>query len=83
MSELLTAMVKATEVLNKAAAALLADAEARAAIADPNEWTRMPKTRCPVSGWSPSTIRRNVPTKKVGGTAFYSLAAVRELISKP
>lgn len=83
MSELLLALKNATAALDKAASALLADANAREAIADPAEWVRMPKTRCTVSNWSPSTLRRKVPVKKVGGTTFYSLAAVRKLINQP
>lgn len=83
MTELLTALKQATAALDKAASALLADAQAREAIADPHEWTRMPSKRCTVSNWSPSTLRRKVPVKKVGGTTFYSLAAVKTLINKP
>lgn len=82
-TDLLTALKEATAAVDKAAAALLADAQARAAISDPHEWTRMPVKRCPVSNWSPSTLRRKVPIKKVDGTTFYSLAAVRELLNKP
>lgn len=81
-TDLILTMRETAIALSKAADALLADAQARSAIADPDEWTRMPKHRCPVSGWSPSSIRRNVRTKKVGGTAFYSMADVRrQLIS--
>jgi len=81
-TELILTMRESAAALTKAADALLADAHARATIADPDEWTRMPKHRCPVSGWSPSSIRRNVRTKKVEGTAFYSMADVRrKLIS--
>jgi hypothetical protein len=83
MSELLKALKQATAALDKAASALLADANARESITDPAEWTRMPKTRCPLSNWSPSTLRRKVPVKKVGGTTFYSLAAVRKLLNEP
>lgn len=79
-TELITTMRESALALTKAADALLADAQARAAIADPDEWTRMPKTRCPLSDWSPSTLRRKVRTKKVGGTAFYSMADVRALL---
>lgn len=82
-TDLLTALKEATAAVDKAAAALLADAQARAAIANPAEWTRMPAKRCPVSNWSASTLRRKVPIQKVGGTTFYSLAAVKSLINKP
>jgi hypothetical protein len=79
-TELITTMRESALALTKAADALLADAQARAAITDPDEWTRMPQKRCPVSGWSPSTLRRKVRTKKVGGTAFYSMSDVRALL---
>lgn len=62
-------------------------AEARAA--DPDEWARLPATdrRCPVSGWSRSTLIRRgkagtIRTKSVDGSAFYSLADVRRLLSR-
>lgn len=79
-TELILTMRESAAALTKAADALLADAQARATISDPDEWTRFPRLRCPVSGWSPSSIRRNVRTKKVGGTAFYSMSDVRALL---
>ena len=84
---------RATDALHAAAKAVLriARSQERTAAAkstDPDEWTRLPASprRCPVSGWSRSTLIRRcnggeVRRKTVGGATFYAAADVRRLIS--
>jgi glycogen debranching enzyme len=76
--------------LRRATAAAFALAEALAqAQGDAEAWTRLPSAkggRCPVSGWSRSTILRaiadgTVRTKSVGSARYYSAADVRALIA--
>lgn len=56
--------------------------------ANDDQWTRLPstKTRCPISGWSRSTILRHIDsgkvrTKSVGGSRYYSGADVLALLT--
>lgn len=84
---------RATDALHAAAKAVLRLARsneraAAAKAADPDEWTRLPFgiRRCPVSGWSRSTLIRrakagDIRRKSVGGASFYAAADVRRLIS--
>lgn len=84
---------RATDALHAAAKAVLrlARSNERAAAAksaDPDEWTRLPNgtRRCPVSGWSRSTLIRranagDIRRKSVRGTTFYAAADVRRIIS--
>ena len=86
---------RATDELHAAAKAVLrlARSNERAAAAksaDPDEWTRLPNgtRRCPVSGWSRSTLIRREKTgsirfKSVQGSTFYAAADVRRIISAP
>ena len=60
---------------------------------DDDDWTRLPRpantrkgdpgTRCPVSGWSRTTISSNdrIRKKSVGGSRFYALADVRRILT--
>jgi hypothetical protein len=67
----------------------LAVGENRAAVsADDDDWRRLRKhpERCPISGWSRSTLCRHavagsVRTRTVRGIRYYSGADVRRLIS--
>lgn len=82
------------DALEKATAAAFAFLRRQSGSAgDDDEWTRLPRaansrkgdpgTRCPVSGWSRSTIVRNanIRKKSVKGSRFYSLADVRKLLT--
>ncbi len=76
------------DALEKASAAAFSLArQLAAARGDDDEWTRLPspKARCPVSGWSRSTINRHtisgkVRRKSIGASVFYSAADVRQLL---
>lgn len=55
---------------------------------DPDDWRRMPtgRKRCPISGWSRSTIYRlgrdgNVRVKQVQSSTYYAGADVRRVIA--
>jgi hypothetical protein len=86
---------RATDALHAASKAVLRLARsnertAAAKAADPDEWTRLPAgtRRCPVSGWSRSTIIRranegHIRRKTVDGCTFYAAADVRRHISAP
>jgi hypothetical protein len=91
----LRATQKATEAVLALARSQAKEAEAKAA--DDDEWTRMPtgKNRCPVSGWSRSTLIRrihesdpeNAPLqvirgKSVKGSSYYSAADVRRYLQQ-
>ena len=71
-----------------AKAALLMATQLLDARGDHDEWRRMPAgvERCPISGWSRSTLYREAKagrlrTKQINSCAFYSAADVRRLIS--
>jgi hypothetical protein len=96
MSQILATLAhleRATEALASAtrAALRLAREESsrhQAARGEEDEWTRLPAAdrRCPVSGWSRSTLLRRIQAgrvrrRTVGGTVFYSAADVRHLIA--
>lgn len=60
-----------------------------AGTADDDGWTRLPapKARCPVSGWSRSTILRQIDrgavrSKSVSGCRYYAAADVRRILSQ-
>jgi hypothetical protein len=62
---------------------------AAARVADDDGWTRLPRPlgRCPVSGWSRSTILNKiraggVRTKIVGGARYYATKDVSNLINQ-
>lgn len=92
-STALQELERATDALHAASKAVLRLARsnertASAKAADPDEWTRLPNgiRRCPVSGWSRSTLIRRcnggeVRRKTVGGATFYAAGDVRRLIS--
>jgi hypothetical protein len=101
-SDLIDRHEKALQELHAANLALLALARsqavaAEAKAADDDGWTRMPtgRNRCPVSGWSRSTLIRriqesdpgNAPlrvirSKSVKGSAYYSAADVRRYLQQ-
>lgn len=61
-----------------------------AAFANDDAWTRLPRSpgRCPVSGWSRSTILNyaregRVRSKLVRGARFYAAADVAAILSQP
>ena len=65
---------------------------AKASATDDDEWMRMPVSprRCPISGWSRSTLQNNAKkhpqrlrTKKVDGGRYYAGRDVREWLSNP
>lgn len=76
--------------LERAMIAALALTRALVAAQSPDDqWLRMPpvKGRCQVSQWSRSKIARLIASgqvrgKRVGGSAFYSAADVRALLSQ-
>jgi hypothetical protein len=77
--------------LTKALARLVAAMErsASARTADDDGWTRLPRpgARCPVSGWSRSTVLRHIAagavrTKIVGGSRYYALIDISKLIDQ-
>lgn len=84
MEETTSALLAATEVLKRAVAVI--ERTATAQHADGNEWKRMIQTgkRCPISGWSPSKIRRELSPKKgikkVGGCTYYNIKMVKESV---
>ena len=85
--EMLERSLDATYAATKAVLAL-AKSQATAAL-DSDEWHRLPKAgaRCPVSGWSRSKVnaecqRKTVRGKLVRGCRYYSLADIRQLLSK-
>ena len=54
-----------------------------------DDWCRLPtpKTRCPISNWSRSTVCRHITAgsvraKSVRGSRYYALKDVRELINR-
>jgi hypothetical protein len=65
---------------------LLTESSARSA--DDDDWLRMPSQtkRCPISGWSRTTLNRHITSgdvrkKRISSCAYYSGADVRKLIS--
>lgn len=92
-TEILDRLDRATTELQSASRAaiqlarsMMAGSAARAA--DSDDWARLPMTgtRCPASGWSRSTLCRNIVSgnvrgKSVGSSKYYALKDVRELIA--
>lgn len=95
--EVLEASEKAMDALYRHTKGLYAIARsqaatAKASAADDDEWMRMPVSprRCPISGWSRSTIESNAKkhpkrlrTKLVDGGRYYAGRDVREWLSNP
>lgn len=95
--EALDATEKAMDALYRHTKGLYAIARSQAATVkasatDDDEWTRMPISprRCPISGWSRSTIQCNAKkhpkrlrTKLVDGGRYYAGRDVREWLSNP
>jgi hypothetical protein len=70
------------------ARALMTASTARAA--DDDDWQRMPARggRCPISGWSRSTVETHasagtIRSKRIGGMRYYAGLDVRTYLSKP
>jgi hypothetical protein len=92
--EILDRLESATTELHAAQMALiqfsrtvLRDCAARAA--DDDNWLRLPSTaaRCPISGWSRSSLNRRIAAgdvrkKKIQSMAYYSGTDVRKYISR-
>ncbi len=95
--KLLAESEKAMDALYRHTKALYALARAqvstaRASATDDDEWTRMPISprRCPISGWSRSTLESNAKkhpdrlrTKRVDGGRYYAGRDVREWLGNP
>ncbi len=71
---------------SRLARALAANSAARAA--DDDDWLRLPARggRCPLSGWSRSTVEARaaageVRSKRIGGMRYYAGADVRRILS--
>lgn len=65
---------------------ILTSSTARAA--DDDDWLRMPSQtkRCPISGWSRTTLNRHITSgdvrkKRISSCAYYSGSDVRKFIS--
>lgn len=63
--------------------------ESKARGEDDDDWLRMPspKARCPLSGWSRTSLVRRIEAgdvrkKKISGMAYYAGADVRAYLSK-
>jgi hypothetical protein len=94
---ILDALERATDALQRTTAAAIALArsqaeDARAKLADDDEWTRLPRVgeRCPVSGLSRSTLNRRIfstdPAKRIrtkthGKARYFSNADLRKQLT--
>lgn len=92
-ADILDRLDRATEELHAASRAAIQLARATishttARSADGDDWCRLPspKTRCPISDWSRSTLCRHISAgtiraKSIKGCRYYALKDVREYLN--